>query len=59
MDHTSISQDQEDLARYRAGLAPIQRKEINLGPESLRTSKQVEKEWLELLNTNLDKRKKK
>ncbi len=58
MDHVSISQDREDLARYRAGLAPIQKKEIVLGPESFRTLDQVVKEAKDFLN-NLNKRKKK
>ena len=27
MDHAGMAQDREDLARYRAGLPPLQRKE--------------------------------
>lgn len=53
MDHASISQDQEDLRRYRAGLPPLVRKEITLGPEAVRTPKQVVSETFKILTKML------
>ena len=53
MDHAGISQDQEDLARYRAGLAPIKRKEYKAYPITI---EQITKDALKVLNKQLKRK---
>lgn len=49
MDHASMEQDRQDLARYRAGLAPIQRKEITLPAARIMLPEKVVEDALQLL----------
>lgn len=50
MDHAGISQDYEDLRRYRQGLSPIQRKAYKVTPITI---KQIVKEARQVLNKQL------
>ena len=55
MDNPYYETDREDLARFRAGLPPLVRKEIVLGPEAMLSAKDAVAHFTELFSSNLKK----
>lgn len=57
MDHAGMEQDREDLARYRAGLPPLVRKEIHLDSEAWLTAEEAAKRVSDIFVKALNKSK--